>query len=201
MTQELIWFNPISNKNESISIEIFDYDEMLWFVFLNNINDINKALNSTLNDLNCTIEYKGKQMRSTKDLIYKVNIAKYIKFLYRITNPFIYNQWFQKLIDTHTNNIIYESQIKQEEPMLKRGDKKSSIVPNKFIKAESTDIFTGETIYIYDNPKTGESIRSDDPNLLSVLNSKEYKKKAKKEREKKVKEKIIINTNDIQFKF
>lgn len=202
MIQELIWFNHITNQEESISIDITDFDEVKWFIFIDNLKDIYKSLNSILNDLDCTLEYKGKPFRSIKDPMYKVNMCKYFKFLYRITNPFTYNIWFQKLIDRHSDNVIYENNIKEKEVMLKSGDKKNSLVPNKFIKAESKDLFTGETIYIYDNPKTGESIRSDDPNLLSVLNSKEYKKKARKEKKEKVNTSVIvINLDDIQFKF
>lgn len=198
MIQNLIFRNPISNEDETLSITIDNYDDYKWHIFTLNCENIKPMLLMILCDLNCTLEYKSGRSCKTDYPIYKENIAKYLRYLNRITNYIEYNIWFDKLIQRHIDNIIYEHN--HSETMLKSGDNKTKAIPNKFIRHETTDMYTGKTKYIYDNLKTGESIESDDPNLLSVLNSKSYKKKTTKEQKKKEKAETI-RLSDIQFKF
>ena len=65
-------------------------------------------------------------------------------------------------------------------------------IPNKFIKYTSRDLFTQEDTYIYENPKTGEKIFSDNPNLLDELNNKSKKKKDKSN---------VVSINNLFFDF
>ena len=74
--------------------------------------------------------------------------------------------------------------------------KKQKAIPNKWIKAETDDLFTGEKRYIYENLKTGEIITSGNPDLLETLNAP--KKRIKKEKQI---ENTIISTQGLIFNF
>ena len=82
-------------------------------------------------------------------------------------------------------------------PIVKKkptNSKKQKSKPNKWIKAITNDIFTGEERYIYENLKTGELITSSNPNLLEELN-------ASKQRKKKENKPTVISTESIIFNF
>ena len=101
------------------------------------------------------------------------------KSVERAENILIQNDYITKIIDFHKNNIIIEAtrynNLKKPETKKSKGKSK----PNKFVRQVTKDIFTGETVYVYTNLKTGETIKSTDGNKLDELNAK---KKAKKEK-------------------
>ena len=88
-----------------------------------------------------------------------------------------------------------ENPYKQKIQNNKTKTKTKKTIPNKFVKAVTKDLFTGEDIYVYENLKTGEIIKSKNPNLLDELN-------APKEKEKKTKVKSIsVSLDAMTFSF
>ena len=179
MTQTITYNNPITNTEESFFIDIDillvnidTWKADLYTLYVDNIYD---KLNEYLNDLDCTRIYKsGRPMMITYNS-YKSTMAKFFKLLYKIPGYSIYNEYVEKLINRHIENIKFEF----NNPIIKKkptNSKKQKFKPNKWTKAITNDIFTGEERYIYENLKTGEIITSGNPNLLEELNNKKEKK-------------------------
>ena len=105
----------------------------------------------------------------------------------------IYNEYVDKLINRHIENILFEfnNPIPKKKPT---NSKKQKAKPNKWIKAETNDLFTGQIRYIYENLKTGEIITSGNPNLLEELNTKKQKKE-------KIQQPKVISTEGLIFNF
>lgn len=196
MIQTITYNNPITNTEESLVIDIdslyIDWAKWQCDQYLLNNKDLYDILNDFLNDLDCTREYKcGRPMMTTYSQ-YKIVIAEFFKILYKIPGYSIYNEYVDKLINRHIENILFEfnNPIPKKKPTQ---SKKQKSKPNKWIKAETNDLFTGEKRYIYENLKTGEIITSGNPNLLEELNIKKQKKQ--------LKEPQIISTEGIIFNF
>lgn len=179
MIQTITYNNPITNTEESFFIDIDillvnidTWKADLYILYTGNIYD---KLNEYLNDLDCTRIYKsGRPMMITYNS-YKSTMAKFFKLLYKIPGYSIYNEYVEKLINRHIENIRFEF----NNPIIKKkptNSKKQKSKPNKWTKAITNDIFTGEERYIYENLKTGEIITSGNPNLLEELNNKKEKK-------------------------
>lgn len=196
MIVTITYNNPISNNEENLVIDIdslyYDYAD-----FLNNLavlytKNIYEQLDSILSTLDCTRIYKSGRPMMIEYSQYKTNIAKFLKLLYKIPGYSIYNEYIDKLINLHINNILFEF----NNPIVKKkptNSKKQKAKPNKWIKAETIDMFTNEIRYIYENLKTGEIITSGNPDLLEELNSK--KQKVKKEPTPISREGVIFNFN------
>lgn len=197
MIQTITYNNPITNTEESLVIDIdslyIDWAKWQCDQYLLNNKDLYDILNDFLNDLDCTREYKcGRPMMTTYSQ-YKIIIAEFFKILYKIPGYSIYNEYVDKLINRHVENILFEF----NNPMPKKkttNSKKQKSKPNKWIKAETNDLFTGEKRYIYENLKTGEIITSGNPNLLEELNTKKQKKG-------KIQQPKIISTEGLIFNF
>lgn len=179
----LKFINPIINKQDNLIIK---YPEIDYFKFINIRKfycdaDIIAILDDIIKYLNCTIELKYGRPRMTTYDSYSEYLSEYYYYLIKLNNQFIYNNYIDKLIKRHIDNLIFE----YENPYIKPSDKKKSInkkknvVRNEFVKYITYDLFTGEEKYVYINAKTNEEIVSSNPNLLNELNSPKKKNKRK----------------------
>lgn len=185
MIQKLTYNNPITNKEDCIKIcyPTIDYAKFKRLRDYNNDSDLIEILNNILKDLDCSREYNGVRFRTTSHLIYDTFLSDYYFYLNKITNQFIYNQYVDKLIKRHVDNLVFE----YEHPYVENNNKKKNTnkrkksPPNKFIKYTTKDIFTNKTKYVYCNYKTDEQIVSDNGDMLDKLNS--VKKKSTKSKQ------------------
>lgn len=176
------------NDDKSINVE-FNVPNIEYFDWqrLNNCltdEDIVFVLEDYLTKLDCTIEYSSGRPMMTTYPMYQNHKDMYYYYLLKIKNQYLYNLYLDKLCQKEYNNIVFELEhpyrVKQEKTNTKSKVKKT--IPNKFVKAITKDLFTGEEIYVYENLKTGEIIKSKNPDLLDELNAP--KKKEKKQRTK-----------------
>ena len=119
-----------------------------------------------------------------------------IKFVRQ--NPDIVKENIRKKFQDH--KLVLVDEVIEVIPIVKKkptNSKKQKDKPNKWTKAITNDIFTGEERYIYENLKTGEIITSGNPNLLETLNAK----KEKKVKEVKVKEQVDTSLKYVTFSF
>lgn len=147
-------------------------------------------------ELNCNCGENGVQIRHYGDYNYSIAIDDYYRILVRIDDPVLYNEYTDKLINIDAENREYyvanQNAIKSKyAPTTKPKRKKR--VKNEFVRNSTTDMFSGKTIYIYDNPYTGECIESEDDNLLETLNAKPKAKKKRRERD--------VKTINVTFNF
>lgn len=185
MIRKLTYNNPITNKEDCIEIcyPTIDYAKFKRLHDYNNDSDLIEILNNILKDLDCSREYNGVRFRTTSHLIYNTFLSDYYFYLNKITNQFIYNEYVDKLIKRHVDNLVFE----HEHPYVENNNKKKNTnkrkksPPNKFIKYTTKDIFTNKTKYVYCNYKTDEQIVSDNEDMLDKLNS--VKKKSTKSKQ------------------
>lgn len=180
------WIDVNDDKSINVEINIPNIEYFDW-QRLNNCltdEDIVFVLEDYLTKLDCTIEYSSGRPMMTTYPMYQNYKDIYYYYLLKIKNQYLYNLYLDKLCQKEYNNIVFELEypyrVKQEKTKTKSKVKKT--IPNKFIKAITKDLFTGEEIYVYENLKTGEIIKSKNPNLLDELNAP--KKKEKKQRTK-----------------
>ena len=186
MILPLSYVNPINNQEEILNIE-YPHVDYMYFKSTkkyNNDYDLIVILNDIIKDLDCTIEYDCGRPKVTTYPIYTMTLSKYYFYLSRITNQFTYNNYIDKVIKRHIDNLIFEYEHPYVSPVNKKKSttKKKKLPPNKFFKQVTYDLFTGKKVYIYINPRTKEEINSDNPNMLDELNTskkKEHKKSIK----------------------
>lgn len=176
----LKWINPLTNTEDVLNIErpFIDYIEWKLISWREPI----KTLNELLNSLDCTREYDCGRPMMTTLIGYNNLMSEYYYHLLKIDNPFIYNEYIDKLIKRHIENIIFEYEHPYV-PKIKNKPKRNSknrTIPNKFIKQKTTNMFTGEDIYIYENLKTGEQYESSNPNLIKEIKQRKEKKERSK---------------------
>lgn len=179
--------NPNTYEEINIIIKIeypnIEYNDWKRTKEFNTDNDICSILDKILTNLNCKRVYEGKRVIMTTYPVYQMFINEYYYYLIKIFNQFIYNQYFDKLIDCHVDNILFEVMNTFVQSPVKPYFKiKNKLPENKFIKYTTKDIFTGKETYIYENLRTLEKINSNNPNLLEELNTPK-KKKIKKKKE------------------
>ena len=175
-------------------------DTELYFNLLKKHNNNYVAcLDELLNELDCTrLNKKGQQLISTEHYSYENTIYLYIRILLRIKNEITYNAYYDILLKRHNANLEFESEYKT--PVISKTKKaktdkpKKIKVENKFIRKVTIDLFTDKEVYIYFNPKTGEEIESDNPNLLDELNER-------LKRKSKVKSNNYIKPEHLHFNF
>ena len=163
--------NPNTNEEINIIIKIeypnIEYNDWKRTKEFNTDNDICNILDKILTNLNCKRVYEGKRVIMTTYPVYQMFI----------------NQYFDKLINCHIDNILFEVMNTFVQSPVKLYPKiKNKLPENKFIKYTTKNIFTGKETYIYENLRTLEKINSNNPNLLEELNTPKKKKiKNKKE--------------------
>ena len=145
-------------------------------------DDIIKIVDILVEDLDCTVLFDGRRLKTTSQLTYKDLLSNIYYYILRLKDQVKYNAYIDKMIDIHIANVEFERNWVEPLPPTKRkaSTKSKRTPPNKYVRNETRDMFTGEVKYIYINRRTDEHIYSDDPNLLDTLN-------AKPKREKKVK--------------
>ena len=196
MIQTITYNNPITNNEESLVVDVdslyYDYASFINDLAILYIGDIYKELDYILSDLDCSRVFKSGRPMMVEYSQYKINIARFIKLLNKIPGYSIYNEYIDKLINLHVENIKFEfyNPIVKKKPTK---SKKQKDKPNRWTKAVTNDIFTGDERYIYENLKTGEIITSSNPNLLDELNAP--KKKVKEVTPK------VISSEGIIFNF
>ena len=173
-----------------ININNYNYDE--WNIFVNKI--INEDIIHHILHLIFTldvIEYKGKLYYTTNSLSYKNKVSDIFRYLSRISNYITYNKLYDIFINKHNQNIEFETNFnnmlkegplqkqkrvtKPKEEKIKTEDKRVT-----WIMHETEDMFNGNKQYLYENLKTGESITSDNPNMLEELKTRKKNKKETK---------------------
>lgn len=141
--------------------------------------DLIAIIDETFKDLDCSKMVDNIPLIIINSQRYKNTLSDIYYYINKLENILIQNDYITKIIDFHKNNIIIEATRYNnlKKPEIKKSKSKNK--PNKFVRQVTKDMFTGETIYIYTNLKTGETIKSTDGNKLDELNAK---KKAKKEK-------------------
>ena len=176
--------NLICAKDITIEVDISIKDYSSWRSIVNKYNTYDDAIFIRyLNDLDCTKEYDFGRPMMLSNSRYKDIINEYFYFLIKLDNLILYNFYVDALIKRHLDNIDFETNnpyIKPEDKKVVKSKSKKKSIPNVYIRQETTDLFTGETKYIYENLKTKDSFTSSDPNLLEELNAKKKKVKSKK---------------------
>ena len=193
----LNYVNPITDEINYLEVQypIIDYGKFKRLYEYNSDNDLIKILDNILKDLDCTKEYNGVRFRTTTYPIYSMFLSDYYFYVNKITNQFIYNEYIDKLIKRHIDNIVFE----HDHPYIantKTNKKKKKSPPNKFVKYTTKDMFTNKSKYVYCNYKTDEQIESDNPDLLDKLNSKISKRKQTSKRKQ-----IGVPLNAMTFNF
>lgn len=180
----------------NILINYPDIDAIKWRNFSDELNkNLYKAIEDRIKYINISI-YDNPCIKDINSYHYVHTLEDLYWFLLHINNPFIYNYYFNLIINIHKQNIYdFNNQIPIEEikKTKKNSNTKQRKIANKYKLTVVRNIFTGETEYEYYNPVTEDKIISDNPNLLSELNTK-------KKKEKKVKSKVI-NMNNICISF
>lgn len=194
---KLNYVNPITDEINYLEVQypIIDYGKFKRLHEYNSDSDLIKILDNILKDLDCTKEYNGIRFRTTSYPIYSMFLSDYYFYINKITNQFIYNKYIDKLIKRHIDNIVFE----YDNPYIvntKTNKKKKKSPPNKFVKYTTKDMFTNKSKYVYCNYKTDEQIESDNPDLLSKLNSKVSKRKQNNKRKQ-----IGVPLNAMTFNF
>ena len=180
----VIWTDVNNDKTINVNIDIPNINYFDWqrFTDCRTDKDIIDVLNYYLKKLDCTIEYSSGRPMMTTYPIYEIHKGMFYYYLLKLNNQLLYNHYMNKLCQKEYNNIIFELEnpykVKQEKSKTKSKTKKT--IPNKFVKAVTKDLFTGEEVYVYENLKTGEIIKSKNPDLLNELNSSKKKEKKQK---------------------
>ena len=180
----VIWTDVNDDKTINVNIDIPNINYFDWqrFTDCRTDEDIIVVLNDYLKKLDCTIEYSSGRPMMTTHPMYETYKGMFYYYLLKLNNQLLYNHYINKLCQREYNNIIFELEnpykVKQEKSKTKTKTKKT--IPNKFVKAVTKDLFTGEEVYVYENLKTGEIIKSKNPDLLNELNAPKKKEKKQK---------------------
>lgn len=193
----------LPNLQLIISYPVVDY---LDWKFLNNgLQNLFKELDGLLTRLNLrerTINNTKATKVTPESFTYKNNLNTFYWYLLHVNNPFIYNEYLDKLIAIHIDNLEFakaeEVPINKTKTKLKKEKTvKRYKAVNKWFREVRIDIFTNKEIYTYYNPKTKEEFTSDDPNKLDELNAELTKRtrKVKKVKDVPALSNIVFNFN------
>lgn len=176
MTIRLMFHNPISNNEDYLVFEesVIDYCNWRNIKDIKTDNDICEILNLLLIYLDCSRMLSGMPINRTTNIRYKDELGEYWYYLLKFNNQLLYNEYFNKLINLHTKNIIVEnSRVKEVKPKVTKT--KKAKVENKYFRYTTKDMFTNEEVFVYRNPKTGDEFTSTNPDLLKELNKPKEK--------------------------
>lgn len=178
------WTNPLTLTEDVLYIERPKVYAKYWYSSKNcrTDADVVAILKNILNSLDCTKEYSCGRPMMTTFVMYNSFMNDYYYYLLKLDNYIIYNKYLDILINRHIQNIIfeYDHPYVPKQVGKKKHNSKKRTIPNKFIKQESIDMFTGEKKYFYTNPKTGEEYESSNPDFLSELKQRKKKEKTSK---------------------
>lgn len=183
MTLNLIYLNPVNNINETLVCNYPNIDNSKYNTYIDKINnyDINYLIKEEIKNLSYKNPIYPTNIKCYDTYFYSKSLSNFYFYLLKINNPIIYNKYIDDVIKTHIENIVYYDNLEKENKskLVNKVLKSKKKVPKGFVKEYSRNVFTGEYIYIYKNYKTGETIESDNPNLLDELNKPKVKVKSK----------------------
>lgn len=145
-----------------------------------NDDDLVIILANILICLDCSVMYSGMRIINTSQFNYERYVSEYYYYLLHISSHSTYNRCYDYLLETHSFNLKYEADNPIKEIVIKSKINTKDKTPNIYVRQETKDMFTEQVTYIYTNAKTGDSIKSDNPNLVDD--------KGKLIKEKKVKQ-------------
>lgn len=186
---ELDYFNPIKKAEDILKIKPMPLNQTR----LSNLKnwktdeDIETILGNILRDIDLSKKIDGLLTCHINTPRYESALSEYIFYVKQFNNHLKWNEWIDKLLLFHACNLVYEKdyippvQPKQKKPKNKNSKPKPK---NEFYRRQTFDLFTGAPIYEYVNPRTGEMITSDNPNLATKLNAEIIAEKERKLREK-----------------
>lgn len=216
---EINYYNPITNSEDILSIQKMPVNR----VRLNSLQrykddeDIYNILNNILKDIDLSKTVCSMLPCTTDSVRYISSMSEYIYYLEHSINQLEYNHWIDVLIERHIMNLIIEKEyippVVQKTKDKKAVSKKDNL-KNMFYRRECIpfNLFNEEEFkYEYINPKTGEIIKSNDPNLCDKLNDEINKIKNKnkpkrtggtgQKRERIVRAKVTRDFTNLHFKF
>lgn len=170
------YVNPINGNKEDYIIKDWNIDYATFKTIrdFKTDEDICIILDDICKDIDCTREIKGQRVCMTTYPIYVMKLQQYAWYLNHLQNQILYNKYYNIITKIHQNNIDFENNNPYI-PIINKKVRKQKVL-NKFFKTTTYDIFTGDVIYEYENPKTGERITSKDGDLLEKLNAPKCKK-------------------------
>ena len=189
--------------NINIDTNYSNYDGIKYYTYENYLQTpVKELLQSYLDDLDvsklCKTSKGFVQLFTTTSSRYDELVELYIRFLLKIPYKdfILYNYFVDELFKKHQENIAFEEYFNSTQVSEAKSTKKTKKdkVPNKYVRSETHNLFTGELEYDYTNFATGDSFISSDPNLLEELNVPKKRVKTKKEPRKDF-GKIILNFN------
>lgn len=212
---ELQYFNPIKQAEDTLSISKMPLNRLR----LNTLTpykddkDIYEILNRILRDIDLSKTVFGMLKCTTDSVMYKSSLSEYVYYVEHSSNHLKWNELLDKLVVQHCNNLIFEKEfvpptLSKEKGKKKKVEKKPK---NMYYRRETIDLFTEEHIFEYINPRTGDIIKSTDPNLCDKLNAEIEKlesvnkpKRKRGERRERIERAKVIRTPDfskMKFKF
>lgn len=181
---EISYYNHIENKDCILIIPKMPVNRIRLGTLYKykNDEDIYNILIKILKDLDLSKTCNGMLTCTTDSVRYNSLMSEYIYYLEHSINQLEYNHWIDILIQRHLMNIVIEKNFVittiQRSKDKKLIDKKGNL-KNMFYRRQVLNLFTDEPEYEYINPKTGEIIRSNNPNLCNKLNEELDKLKDK----------------------
>lgn len=197
MILHLTGANDTNINTVILSIKYPDVDYYKWkrTIDYNTDADICRILNDILVSLDCSRIYYGKPIITTNDYNYECLCSDYFRYILAIANQFVYNDYIDKLVRLHEQNLEVEHNRINTVVTAKTNNKKTNKRKgvNKFVRYSQEDIFSNGKHYTYYNEYTNVTIESDDPNLLDELNAPKRKPKRDKS--------IGVSFNAMTFNF
>lgn len=207
-------------------LEIEPYNEnrmsMRFIRDCKNDTEIKEELEQILRDLNCSIILKCGKLITVGTFKYNNLLSKYKYYYEQLTNKYFIEEFKDKLIKRHIENIIFDKKYFEEQKQLE-----ISIENRKLHKAKlkytrggrrkaptwtenvTYDLFNAHPVYYYSNDIDDIQYRSDTKLTNEELNAKHkediaerraFNKKVKQvKKKKKVKEKKHYNFGDLSI--
>lgn len=167
----------------NINTNYTNYDGIQYYRYENILQTpVKETLDKLLTELDSSKLCAGKIIIPTNSFRYDDIVETYIRLLFRIPiyNYILYNEYVEKLLNRHNENLEFESnfipEVKEKTKTKSKTTRKSKPA-NVYVRTETHNLFTGELEYDYTNFATGDSFISPDPNLLEQLNAPKKKKK------------------------
>ena len=169
----LHFVHPLNGEKETLSIYNGERDRhsLKRLQNYNSQEELIALIDDKLKDMDCSKLLDGMPLVIIASQKYKNILSDIWYYLNKLDNNLLYNDYITKIIENHKNNIIIEAE-RYNKPCIKDAKSKSKSKPNRFIRTQTKDLFTGEVVYVYENLKTGETIKSSDGTLLDELNKK-----------------------------
>lgn len=107
-----------------------------------------KILDQFIEDLDCRREYSGRRIIGTEWPKYQTRLSNYLYLLLKINNQLIYNEYVDKIISLHYNNLAFEHEYPCNADITSTNKRKRKAHKQKALRIISTDMFDGNTVDI-----------------------------------------------------